>query len=229
MKKNEMILDKPYERFVLYGPSALSESELLAIILRTGTKDASALDIARQVLNLSDCNDKGILGLYDLSIEDLCRVKGVGGVKAIKLKAITELSMRIHRAGARERFAARDPKSVADYFMEEMRHLDNENVFLAGFDTKNQLLFETKLSEGSVNMSLISPRSVFTTALKRKAVYIILLHNHPSGDPTPSRTDIEFTDRIARAGEMLEVRLLDHIVIGDNRYYSFKEEGLLCR
>ena len=227
MNKIELLSDKPYEKFVEYGPAALSESELLAIILRTGTKEKNALDIAREILSLGNYSKEGLLGLYDLGIDELTGIKGVGRVKAIKLKALTELSMRMHRASARERLRASDPETVADYFMEEMRHLENENVFLAGFDTKNRLMFESKISEGSVNMSLISPRSVFIEALSKRAVFIILLHNHPSGDPSPSRLDIEFTHRIAELGEMLEIRLLDHIVIGDNRYYSFKEQGLI--
>lgn len=225
MNYSRSIKDMPYEKFVLYGPSSLSESELLAIILRTGTREASAVDIASKVLALGRYPKEGLLGLYDLSLEELCSIKGVGEVKAIKLKALTELSMRMHRACAKQRFIATDPSSVADYYMEELRHLDNENVYLVGLDSKSGILFESRLSEGSVNMSLISPRNVFIEALSKRAVFIILLHNHPSGDPTPSRSDREFTRSIEKLGDMLEIRLLDHIVIGDNRYYSFKEEG----
>ncbi len=225
MNNNKTFSGGPYEKFIQYGPAALSESELLAIILRTGTKDLNAVDIAAQILSLGRYPKEGLLGLYDLSLDDLCEIKGVGEVKAVKLKALTELSMRIHEAKAEKRFCATDPSSVADYFMEKLRHLDNENVFLVGVDSKSGLLFVSKLSEGSVNMSLISPRNVFIEALSGKAVNIILLHNHPSGDPTPSRSDREFTRRIIELGELLEIRLLDHIVIGDNSYFSFKEEG----
>ena len=227
MNKEKAFQDKPYEKFVKYGASALSESELLAIILRTGTKEASAVDIASQVLSLGRYPKEGLLGLYDLSLEELCSIKGVGEVKAVKLKALTELSMRIHRACAEKRFVATDPSSVADYFMEELRHLENETVVLCGLDTKSQLMFHTRISEGSVNTSLISPRTVFIEALSRRAVYIILLHNHPSGDPEPSPADIEFTERVGRIGKVLEIKLLDHIIIGDNIYYSFKENDLI--
>ncbi len=227
MKENVQNFDMPYEKFIEYGASSLSESELIAIILRTGTKDKSAIQLAREVLSLGSFPRSGLLGLYDISLEDLQAVKGVGLVKAVKLKALTELSMRMHRACASQGFRANSPEAVADYFMEELRHLENETVVLCGLDTKSQLLFHTRISEGSVNTSLISPRNVFIEALSRRAVYIILLHNHPSGDPEPSRTDIEFTDKVARLGKMLEIRLLDHIIIGDNIYYSFKENDLI--
>ena len=219
--------DLPYEKFVKYGAASLSESELIAIILRTGTKDKSAVELAKEVLSLGAYPRSGLLGLYDIRLEDLKEVRGVGPVKAIKLKALTELSMRMHRACASRGFRANSPESVADYFMEELRHLENETVVLCGLDTKSQLMFHTRISEGSVNTSLISPRTVFIEALSRRAVYIILLHNHPSGDPEPSSADIEFTERVGRIGKMLEIRLLDHIIIGDNIYYSFKENDML--
>ena len=227
MKENIQNFDMPYEKFVKYGASSLSESELIAIILRTCTKDKSAIQLAREVLSLGAFPRNGLLGLYDISLEDLQEIKGVGLVKAVKLKALTELSMRMHRACASQGFRANSPKAVADYFMEELRHLENETVILCGLDTKSQLLFHTRISEGSVNTSLISPRTVFIEALSRRAVYIILLHNHPSGDPEPSRTDMEFTERVGRLGKMLEIRLLDHIIIGDNIYYSFRENDLI--
>ncbi|MCR4616893.1 MAG: DNA repair protein RadC [Lachnospiraceae bacterium] len=226
---NKNTIEQPYEKFVKYGAGSLSESELLAIILRTGTKDLSALEIAGNVLSLGKYPREGLLGLYDVSLDELCKIKGVGMVKAIKLKALTEVSMRMHRACAKSGFKADNPSSVADYFMEDLRHLDHETVMLCGLDAKLQLLFSTKVSEGSVNMSLISPRTVFLKALKGKAVYIILVHNHPSGDPTPSCADFELTESIDDAGRMLEIKLLDHIIIGDNKYYSFKEEGRLKR
>jgi len=219
--------DMPYERFVRYGASTLSESELLAIIIRTGTADRSAIDIAKEVLRLCADTGKGLIGLYDVSIDELSKIKGVGSVKAIKLKVLAELSMRMHRECARIGFNACAPETVAQYFMEDMRHLDYEQVVLAAIDSKGCLISQKLLSVGSVNQSLLSPRSVFLESLKMKAVYIILLHNHPSGDPSPSDTDIKLTNTIAELGEKLEIRLLDHIVIGDNKYYSFRENNLL--
>jgi DNA repair protein RadC len=221
--------DQPYEKYVKYGPGALSDAELLAIILRTGTKESDAAEVASEVLSLGKYPREGLLGLYDLSVSELKEIKGVGDVKAIKLKALAEISMRIHKASALSTFHAGNPCSVANYFMEDLRHLDHEIVVLAGLDSKFQLMFQIKISEGSVNRSLISPRRVFIEALSRRAVHIILVHNHPSGDPTPSKADRELTEKIVNLGNLLEIRLADHIVIGDNKYYSFKEQGdLIC-
>lgn len=219
--------DRPYEKFVRYGASALSESELLAIIIRTGTRDHSAIEIARDVLKLGSYPRTGLLGLYDVSVDELSKIKGVGSVKAIKLKALAELSMRMNKESAKASFIASAPSSVAGYFMEEMRHLEHEQVMLAAIDSKGSLLSQKILSVGSVNKSLLSPRTVFLESLRMKAVYIIILHNHPSGDPQPSESDIKITKDIAELGDMLDIRLLDHIVIGDNCYYSFQEHRLI--
>ena len=226
-KKQENVPNKPYEKFLAYGPKHLTESELLAIILRTGTSNTSAVELAEQVLELAKPPREGLLGLYDITLEELMQVRGIGEVKAVKLKCLTELSMRISRATASERMQCSDSCSVADYFMEQLRHKDTECVVLVSLDVKGQILKETLLSSGSVRMSLISPREIFLEALQDKAVNIILIHNHPSGDPTPSEADIVLTQSVKEMGDALEIPLLDHIIIGDNRYTSFKEADLL--
>ena len=217
----------PYERFLEKGPAALTETELLAIILRTGTKDCSALELAQKVFQLGSYPKEGLLALYNVSIEELTSISGIGIVKAIKLKAIAELSMRMQKQYAKNGFCATKPESVADYFMESMRHLTYERVVMASLDSKGLILKETILSEGTVNSSLLSSRSVFMEALSSHAVSIILLHNHPSGDPAPSQKDIEITIQIKNAGILLDIPLLDHIIIGDNTYYSLREGGYL--
>ena len=226
-RKKNIIPNKPYEKFLAYGPEHLTESELLAIILRTGTKDVSALGLAEQVLGLSKPPREGLLGLYDVSLEELMQIKGIGEVKAVKLKTLTELSMRISRATAGEGISFHDSGSVAEYFMEYLRHKDTESVIVVSLDAKGEMLKESLISNGSVNMSLISPREIFLEALHQKAVNIILIHNHPSGDPTPSQADINLTDNVRCMGDMMGIPLLDHIIIGDNRYISFKESSLL--
>ena len=218
-KKQEM----PYERFVQFGPENLTEAELLAIILRTGTKDSSAVELAEKVLALAKYPREGLLGLYDVSLEELMSINGIGMVKAIKLKCLTELSMRINRARAKQGICFTRSGMVADYYMERLRHLNTECVFLLCLDSKGQLIRETRLSEGSVRMALISPREIFMEALRCKAVNIILLHNHPSGDPMPSEADRELTWNVQDVGEKLDIPLLDHIIIGDNRYTSLRE------
>lgn len=227
--KDNLIDVLPTERFLSKGPESLSDAELIAIILRTGTKNNNVLDISNQVLALGKHHRPGLLGLYDSTLDDLKSIDGVGEVKAIKLKALAEISMRMHRACAQHDFSVSSPESVADYFMEEMRHLENETVVLACLDTKGQLITYSRISTGCVNSSLISPRTIYIEALAKKAVFVILLHNHPSGDPSPSHDDIELTNRVKKVGDELEIPLLDHIIIGDNRYYSFQENGMFSR
>lgn len=213
----------PYERFLRFGPDSLTEAELLAIIIRTGTKGKSALETARDVLRLARYPKMGLLGLQDLTVEELEGISGIGEVKAVKLKCITELCKRMSRArvSAGENFTS--ARQVAEYFMEQMRHRETECVMLVCLDAKGQMLCEKKLSEGSVNMSLISPREIFLAALEHKAVNILLVHNHPSGDPTPSRADRELTYNVREMGERIGITLLDHVVIGDNCHVSFRE------
>lgn len=219
--------DMPYERFLSRGPDSLSDAELLAIILRTGTNNRSALELAKDVLAMSQSSRTGLLGLYDLSLEELMQVKGIGYVKAVKLKSLTELSMRFSKACARKNLTMNQPKTVAEYYMERLRHRDTECVYLTCFDAKCHLLSDKKISDGTVNMSLISPREVFLEALASKAVYIILVHNHPSGDPNPSSQDMEVTNNLKHMSDELGIPLVDHIIIGEHSFFSFRNEGLL--
>lgn len=227
MKEKLQKQDLPYEKFLRFGAENLTEAELIAIVLRTGTKDNSALQLAGQVLGLAKYPREGLLGLHDVTLEELMGIKGIGMVKAVKLKCLTELSMRISRASAREGLCFTNARTVANYFMETLRHRKTECVILVCLDSKGQLLHEKKLSDGSVNMSLISPREIFLEALQWKAVNILLVHNHPSGDPTPSKTDRELTENVKFIGEKMDIPLLDHIIIGDNRYSSFRELSFL--
>lgn len=219
--------NQPYEKFVSHGPNSLTDSELIAIILRTGTKDKSALMLAQEVLSAGNYEKMGILGLHSVSLKDLCRIKGIGMVKAVKLKCILELSLRLSRAHAREGLIVRQPETIACYYMEQLRHRKTECVIVACIDGKGELTYDEQISEGSVKMSLISPREIFLMALKHEAVNIILVHNHPSGDPTPSSADEMLTKNVAMAGKQMDIPLLDHIIIGDNCYFSFREAKLL--
>lgn len=228
MRNTRQGFDMPYERFLRFGAENLTDRELLAIILRTGTKDVNALELAGQVLSLAKHPREGLLGLYDVTLEELMQIKGIGIVKAVKLKSLTELSMRISRTTAKEGLLFTCSSTVAEYFMEKLRHRETECVVLVCLDGKGQMIAEKKLSDGSVKMSLISPREIFMEALKCRAVNIILVHNHPSGDPTPSRADRELTKNLLELGEKMDIPLLDHIIIGDNRYTSFKEERGCC-
>ena len=158
-----------------------------------------------------------------MTVQELQKISGIGEVKSVKLKCLAELSMRMSMARAKEGLNFNRSGQVAAYFMEKLRHRDTECVYLVCLDSKGRMLCEKKLSEGSVRMSLISPREIFLAALENRAVNIILIHNHPSGDPTPSSSDVELTGNVRELGQKLDVNLLDHIVIGDNRYVSFRE------
>lgn len=223
ISKQEM----PYEKFLKLGPSSLTEAELLAIIIRTGTTEHTPVELGRKILELPSVRENGLNGLHHVTIKELMGIKGIGQVKAVKLKCLAELSMRMAMTEAKKELQFRKPASVAEYYMERLRHEKKEQVLLLLLDHKACLLKEELLSVGTANASLLSPREVFITALKAEAGNIILLHNHPSGDPTPSRQDLQVTDDIKRIGGMIDIPLIDHIIIGDNKYISFNEAGLL--
>lgn len=219
--------EKPYERFITFGAESLTDAELLAIVLRTGTKGNDAVSLSRKVLELGKYPRTGFLGLYDTDVETLEKISGIGRVKAIKLKALAEISRRMHEAKLAEGLNISNASSVADYYMERMRHNKCEKVVLLSIDSKGKVLRESEISKGSVNRSLVSVRSIMMEALDAEAVNLILMHNHPSGDPTPSKDDNDLTKKLSESCKLMEIPLLDHIIIGDNLYYSYNESGLL--
>ena len=218
--------ERPYEKALEFGAESLSDAELLAVILRTGTKDKSARDLAEEILKLG--NPSGLPGLLHHSVADYKEIRGIGSVKAIQLSCIGELSKRIWKtAKAASEFVCRNPAVIAEYFMEEMRHKEQEFLKILILNTKNVLMKEIDISKGTVNASLATPREIYIEALKYRGACVILLHNHPSGDPTPSTDDCLFTSRVAEAGKLMGIPLLDHIIIGDKTYVSLKERGIL--
>lgn len=218
--------EQPYEKYLLYGAENLSDAELLAVILRTGTKGVSAISLATRVISAGVCR-QGILNLDRMSVNDLKKIPGIGQVKAVQLKCIAEISRRISKAEQQQKLSFRSPKSVAAYYMEEFRTKKQEHMLLIMLNTKSGLIGEKVIFKGTVNASIVSPREIFIEAIQQEAVYIILLHNHPSGDPTPSGEDIALTKRIKEAGNLMDIQLVDHIIIGDHKYTSFAEEDLL--
>ncbi len=216
--------ERPYEKCERYGAAALSDAELLAVILRTGTKQLRAIDLAVNILNYSTAYP-GLKGLNYLTLKEFTRIKGVGRVKAIELLCMTELTKRMSREIHRDSLKLITPQSVADYYMQDMRHLAKEQVMLVMMDSKNRIIKDLIISEGTVNTSIMPTREVYVHAVKYEAVNIILLHNHPSGDPTPSAEDIRVTKKLYEAGNLIGITLMDHLIIGDNRYISLKESG----
>ncbi len=215
--------ERPYEKCLALGPSALSDAELISVILRTGASGEKSTDLAARVLN---AGPDGLLNLIRMNPEELMRIRGIGRVKAVQLKCAGELSRRIAALSRHIGPVFSGPDEIASFYMERLRHEPREILMLIMFDRKNMVLGEEVLSVGTSNSSLISPAEVFRTALRKRAEFIVLLHNHPSGDPRPSREDREVTQRIRQCGELLEIPLMDHIIIGDNRYFSFSRKEL---
>lgn len=224
---NGMIQNLPYEKFISLGAQSLTDSELLAIVIRTGTKEMSAKELGEEVLRVADKYGNGLLGLYHIPLSELMQIKGIGKVKAVKLKVIAELCVRMSQSKAKEQLAFTKPYSVADYYMERFRHEKVEHILLLLLDSGLHLLEEELISTGTVNASLLSPREVYICAFRAQATHIMLLHNHPGGNPVPSNNDIEITNRISEIGKTIDIPLLDHIIIGDNSYFSFKESKLI--
>jgi len=217
--------ERPYEKCLSCGAEALSDTELLAVMIRTGTFGETACELAGRILSIPGY--QGLAGFARIPMERLLELKGVGKVKAVQLKCIAELAARMAKAAAGERLCFDAPSTIADYFMEELRHEEQEQLIALFLNTKNRLLKEKLMFKGTVNVSPISPREIFMEALEVHAVNLVLVHNHPSGDPTPSREDIRMTKRIHQAGELLGIQLLDHLIIGDCCYISMQEKGIL--
>ena len=217
--------DLPYEKCIRFGPGALNNAELLAVIIRTGTPKHNCLEIANEILNKS--GEHGLLGLKNMCLNELKAIEGIGTVKAVMLSCVGELSSRIAKSNFPKHPIFNSASDIAEYYMEDLRHLTRENLVLMLLDNKCRMIKDITVSIGSVNQTIASPRDIFMEALKYGAVYIILVHNHPSGDCTPSNNDLQCTAQLFNAGKLMGIPLIDHIIIGDNNYYSFKENELL--
>ena len=217
--KDIEVSSRPREKMALEGIDKLTNEELLAILINTGNRDTSAIGLAENILK----HTSGIKGLVHTDMSILQKIKGIGPAKATTIFAAIELSKRISKLISREKFSIDSPESIADIFMEEMRYKNKEIVKLLMLDTKNNIITDVLISEGSLNASIVHPREVFLEAIKRSANRIVLVHNHPSGDPMPSNEDIKITKRIYDAGKLLGIDLLDHIIIGDGKYCSLRE------
>jgi len=218
--------ERPYEKLEMYGEKMLSNSELLAIILKNGTKDKTSIDLANEILTLKQ-DGNNLRDLQNITLDEFKGIKGIGKVKAIQLKAICELAKRMSRPINQSKVQIKQSSDVADYIMEELRFEKVELVKVLLLNTKNILMKVTDISLGGTNSASVDPKDVLLEAIKIGAPKIILVHNHPSGDSNPSKSDILFTQRIYEASKLIGIQLLDHIVIGDGNYTSiFSEKGL---
>ncbi len=214
---------RPYEKCETLGAESLSDAELLAVIIKSGTRNERSIDLASRILNANENN--GLLNLHSLSLHELMNFSGIGRVKAIQLKCIAELTKRMARMTRHTGESFVSPEIIATYYMEDMRNLERENLMIVMLDSKSRRINDLIISSGTVNSSIASSRDIFYQSLKCGAVSIILVHNHPSGDPTPSKEDYYVTTKIKEGGELIGIPLLDHIIIGDNCYFSMKENG----
>jgi DNA repair protein RadC len=215
--------ERPRERLIQSGAASLSNQELLAILLRTGTKSESVLQLSNRLLTSFD----GLNLLKDASLEEITKTKGIGLAKAVQIMAAVELGRRIGNLAFDDRYSIRSPEDGANYVMNDMRFLAQEHFVCLYLNTKNQVLHKQTIFIGSLNASIVHPREVFKEAFRRSAASIICVHNHPSGDPTPSREDIDVTKRLVECGRIIGIDILDHLIIGEKKFISLKEKGYL--
>jgi DNA repair protein RadC len=224
------ISERPYEKLEMYGAQNLTNSELLAIIIKTGTKDDTAIGLAQKVLKLNDGTNKEDLSfLQDISIVDLKKIKGIGRVKAVQLLAVCELAKRINKPINKQNIKINNSNDVAKLLMNELRYEKREKAKLVLLNGKNIIIKIVDISYGGNNFAMIEPKEILNEAVKIGAPKMILVHNHPSGDVKPSKSDFKMTDRIYEASELLGIKFLDHIIIGNNKFESIfgaKEELL---
>jgi DNA repair protein RadC len=217
--------DRPREKLLERGPESLSDAELLAIIIRTGdsTSGKTALDYARLLIT----RFKGLRGLASAAIADLCAFKGIGPAKAAAVKAIMEICRRYATEKVSQGAIFSRSAEVFAHFHQRLHDMRKECFFILLLDAKNRIIREERISEGTLTSALVHPREAFTPAIRESAASLIVVHNHPSGDPTPSREDEEITMRLVEGGKLLGIGVLDHIIIGQGHYYSFADQGRL--
>lgn len=222
--------ERPQEKLIKFGPDYLSNAELLALIIRTGNrKGDSAIDTATKVLrSLRTANDSnGLNSLKNANLSNLMEVDGIGEAKAAMILAAVQLGIRLAVSSNGTKIRVTSPSIAANYVLSEMSVLEQEHFRIMTLNTKKEINFIREISKGTINMTIVHAREVFRAAISDNAHSIILLHNHPTGDPSPSKEDIGLTKNLMEASKIIGIDILDHIIIGDNRYFSFLEEGLL--
>lgn len=221
--KDMLVDERPREKMLTKGVKSLSDAELLAIIIRTGTKKYNAVELSNQIFKEKLIN---IRDLYDISIEELCSIDGIGITKATQIKAAIELGIRASSYKP-QKYKIKRPWDIYKYYMSSLSNEKREIFKIILLNTKNEIITDVDISIGTLNSSLVHPREVFRVAIKRSSNKIILIHNHPSGCPTPSAEDKVITNRLLKCGEIIGIEVIDHIIIGDGVYFSFKENMLI--
>lgn len=219
--KNWPINERPQERLITGGPESLSDAQLLAVILRIGNREKSVVDLCREVLKASG----GLNQLSQYGISELTSFPGIGPVKASQIKAIMELSVRMNAFKPERKKKILSSQEIFQVYGPYYKNKKREIFKSVLLDSKHRILKDFIISQGSLNQSIVHPREVFKPAIRESAAAIIFIHNHPSGDPSPSREDIETTQRLVEVGELIGIKVLDHIIIGDGSYVSMKDNG----
>ncbi len=214
--------ERPRERLIRNGPESLSNAELLGVILRTGSNKENVVSLSSRILS-----NYNIKQLSLANVSRLMQVHGVGKAKAAQIAAVFELARRLETFAEEPKRKISSPKDVYTLMYPKMREQKKEKFITLCLDTKNQILREEVISIGSLNASIVHPREVFKSALMESSASVIMIHNHPSGDPSPSREDIMVTEKLVEGGKLLGIDVLDHIIIGDGRYVSLKDEGFV--
>lgn len=219
------VLERPYEKLELYGEKSLSNAELLAIIIKSGTKEETSVQLAQRILN-ECCGDENSFSLKNMSISALTNIKGIGRVKAIMLKAVFELANRVNSSVIEKPYLAHS-KLAGEYLMKSLSNEKQEKLKVLGLNVKGRLERDETILIGGVRSIKVSPKDIFRMPIEHGCSNIIIAHNHPSGDPTPSDEDILMTKKIKDLGRILEIELLDHIIVGDGRYISLRQQKLI--
>jgi DNA repair protein RadC len=215
--KDISLQDRPRERLEKHGPAALSDAELLALILKTGTKEENVIDVSHRLISTY-----GVDKLHKCTLNELQEIKGIGRAKASQIIALFEFNKR-HSFSQPNGVLIKSPKQVYEYCYSKLNGLDKEHFMVLLLDTRGKIVKDEVVSVGTLNSALIHPREIFKSAIKESANSIILVHNHPSGDPNPSEEDRKITEMIVSAGELLSIKVLDHVIVGNGKWWSWKD------
>ncbi len=225
--KNIPIEDTPEERLFSKGVEVLTDEELIALIIRTGNRSMTSVELSRLILNTFGREESPLIGLTKASLKDLTSINGIGKSKAAMIMAAVELGKRISRSSYNSKRRILTPDAMAELVMGELRFLDYEKFLVGMLNTKKELMCIRTISQGTLDRTIVHPRDVFKRAIEDSAHSIILVHNHPSGDPTPSKSDCDLTNNLVEVSKILDIKIVDHLIIGDNVFFSFLKEGLI--
>lgn len=222
--KSMVISERPREKMITSGAETLSSAELLAIVLQSGSREESSIQLGQRVLSMLD---HGLEDLSHITIEELMKLRGIGQAKACQIISAVELGKRISKQKRQMLGKVNSPSTVVEFFKEALKHANKEQFIVVFLNTKNIITSYEVISIGTLSASIVHPREVYNRAIKKSAASIILVHNHPSGNPEPSREDRQITSRLKEVGEVVGIKVLDHLIVTDEHYFSFKEMDIL--